>query len=157
MSVDDSPGPDIMPINDSNVEITPEHRLYVEVLILFLHDIEAACRILYDDICTRQKDLVMEAFRTKLTGQKYWENRWERKRLIKHKINLKHQMQLLEHELNHPWMREICSMANVRFSIIEKTANRMFRNEFRLHKTRSLADMRLATRIKKRCGRRPRR
>lgn len=144
----------VMDVDDQDLRPTyPENFLWAEVIYMFLADLDAACRVLYDEITPLQRDLVLEAFKTQLSGRKYWENRSMRKKLTKEKIKLKREIQILKHELTHTWMQAICGMAQVRYSLVYKVAKKMLSNEMKMKKKLSTGDIKKIISPKKKRGR----
>lgn len=129
-----------------------ENELFVAVLIMFLQDLEAACKILFDDFTPLHRDLIKEAFKTRLSGSAYWRNRAERQILVSSKVRLKRQIDQLKNELYNKWMGQVCEMANVRYSLIRNVAEKILANKLRLHKSRSTRETRYQTRLKKKRG-----
>jgi len=127
---------------DVGLAVTPERSLWIAVIILSLEDLDASSRYINEKIVPRQNRLVVEALQKKLTGKAYWQNRHERKKIIREKSVCKRELFKSLHEINSDWFECVCHFAGVSEVLVRRIANDILKQKIKTKFSRGDEDLR---------------
>lgn len=127
---------------DVGLAVTPERSLWIAVIVMALEDLDAGVRYLNDKIVPRQNKVIVQALTQELKGSRYWDNRAERKRIIREKSIVKRELYKSLMEINDEWFTVVCHFAGVSEYLVRRLANQILTQEIKTRFSRGDEELR---------------
>ncbi len=113
---------------DFDYEWVPEQIMWFNVVVKYLFDLDSRCEYMYKKIIPKQASLINNYFNG-LSGEAYWNNRYERNILKKTKARIRRELFQLKCELENEWFEQVCGMSDLNYDFVKNIAYELMQNK----------------------------